>query len=538
MDKENFTSEDLQRTMEVPVTGGKKDIDGGIYDPWHLDSQGPPEKILNSIAKSLSERENKNGIITVPVIPPAEETAEEIAPRPEMQPVTEPEEKTDDTIVLPAVSEHKEKAEPAIDATMVVPVTPAPEKEENSVSDATMAVPQVAPQPEQEILPEKEIMRQKASGGRIWPPVLISSIFMVIACCITLVIGLLPVLTEHGFAGGMTQIIAPVINVSEPPAYTNVLLVGVDEDGYRTDTMMVATYDVENKKVSVMQLPRDTYVANNGRTDKKLNSAYYSGMKQLQREIQIAYGIEIHKYVGINLEAFRLMIDAIGGVEMNVPINMIYDDPTQDFHIYLLKGVQVLDGKKAEQFVRFRKNNDGSGYPRGDLQRMEAQKEFIMATVRQMISIDGLKNINELIKIAQENVDTDLTFDEIYSYCTSVLTAEEGSIEFIEAPGDAMTLPFGSYFIVDYDGARKIAQNHFYATQATMAKMTRVVVEPVVPEETEPEEEPEEEEDAPGAVQRPSRPESGSSAATRPDEDEPETETSEGDDLGSGAMSR
>ena len=538
-DKINWDSDDLQRTMELPAVGGKSEPAGKVFDPWHLDGDGPPENIIDSIAKSLEKAEKMPETLTVSLWPekeepaeknPSEETAEEIAPEPVLQ---------------------DKDPEKDIDATQVVQTIEAEEEKEEVPTDATMVVPVIKTDDLSETEEQQEIIREKAKTGRIWPPVLISSLLLIVACFITLVAAIMPVLTEHGFTRGMTQIMAPVINAGEPPAFTNVLLVGVDEDGYRTDTMMVATYDVETDKVSVMQLPRDTYVANNGRTDKKLNSAFYSGIDQLKREIRLAYGIETHKYVEINLEAFRKMIDAIGGVETVVPFNMIYDDPTQDFHIYLIAKKdsqgnplpQLLNGKKAEQFVRFRKNNDGSGYPLGDLQRMQAQRQFLMDAVKQMVSIDGLKNIDELIKIAQENVETDLTFNEIYDYCTAILTAEEGAIEFVDAPGDAMTLPFGSYFIVDYNGAKKIAQERFYATQATIAKMQRVVIQPVAPQ---PEEEPEEDEEEtgetspPGAVSRPpaaTTSPSGSSAATRPDEDDP-PETNNDGDSGSGAMSR
>lgn len=530
-DKINFTSEDLQKTMEVPAVGGKDEPSGKVFDPWHLDGDGPSESILDSIAKSLQNAEKMPDTITVSLVPEEEikaETEEETTPQ------TGPEN----------ITEEKDT-----DATQVVQVTKPQEEVKETGSDATMVIPVTKPAKEPDI-PDKEpeIIRQQAKKGRIWPPVLVSSLLLIVACFVTLVAAIMPVLTEHGFARGMTQIIAPVISAGEPVPYTNVLLVGVDEDGYRTDTMMVATYDVDTDKVSVMQLPRDTYVANNGRADKKLNSAYYSGIEQLQREVQIAYGIETHKYVEINLEGFRRMIDAIGGVETVVPFNMVYDDPTQDFHIYLIAKKdadgnplpQLLDGDKAEQFVRFRKNNDGSGYPLGDLQRMQAQKQFIMDTVKQMISVDGLKNINELIEIAQEYVKTDLTFDEIYNYCTSVLMAEEGAIEFVDAPGEAMTLPFGSYFIVDYDSARKVAQERFYATQATMAKMQRVVVQPVEPEQTDEEEDEEPEDDnTPTATHRPPASTGGSSAVTRPDnDDKPEPDNTGGGDSGSGAMSR
>ncbi|MBR6523341.1 MAG: LCP family protein [Clostridia bacterium] len=493
-DKDIFSSEDWQNTVEIPVVkGDKKEPVGRIFDPWNLNAGGPSESILDSIAKSLKEADKTPETITVSQAPEEETThrmvqepetektedifasqeemAEEIAPEPEI--------KSDDTIILPVVDSEKKDEQKDVQATMVVPAVSVPQKND----DDTVIVPTVEPAEDE---PEQEIFRQKAAGGRLWPPVLMSSIFMIIACIITLTVGIMPVLMELGFARGMTQIMSPVINAGEPPAYTNVILVGVDKDGYRTDTMMVATYDIEQGKTYIMQLPRDTYVHNNGRVDKKLNSAYFSGIDQLKKEVKMAYGIEIHKYVEVNLEGFRLMIDAIGGVEMDVPINMIYDDPYQDFHIYILKGNQILNGKNAEGFVRFRQNNDGSGYPRGDLQRMEVQREFVMATVKQMISIESLTNINELIKIAQENLKTNLSFDEIYNYCTSILTAEGEAVEFIDTPGEAANLPGGSYFVVDYDGAQKVAQQYFYATQATMSQMKKIVVQPVEPSSPQP----------------------------------------------------
>ena len=467
-DKNNFNSDDLQKTMEIPVIrGGKIEPSGGIFDPWNLNSGGQPEEIIGSIAKSIKESDKMPESITISNNIHGEDKTEPDKPMEEVPPPSRENE-------MPSPSE-------VTGNEVVVPKTQAEEISLADSFDKTASIPVVAPIKLEET---DDFIRKKAKGGRLWPPILASSIFIIIACFVTLTVGIMPVLMQHGFARGMTQIMSPVINAGAPPAYTNVLLVGVDEDGYRTDTMMVATYDIENEKVYIMQLPRDTYVHENGRRDKKLNSAYYSGAEQLRKEIQIAYGIDVHRYIEVNLDGFRQLIDAIGGVEIDVPITMIYDDPTQNFHIYLKKGFQRLDGKKAEQFVRFRKNNDGTGYPMGDLQRMEAQKNFIMATFKQMISIDGLSNINELIKIAQNNVKTDLTFDEIYNYCTTILTLEEGKIEFISAPGAPANLPGGSYFVVDYDGARNVAQNYFYSTSATMAKMKRIVVKPAAQEES------------------------------------------------------
>lgn len=537
-EREEFTSEELQKTMEVPIAENKSPSKD-IFDPWQLNTEGTSKEMLDTIAEILAKSKkmpqeitlfsNEQGESVKEDRPPTyeemfpedfiekEETpAFEPAPAEEVLPEQEDVEEVLTEESQPAEKEpdfHKEELSQIvkdtaddIDATRVIEKLhdEKPEIQTAEDVDATLVVPTVAPAEKPEI-----IKREEAKGGRVWPPLLMSSLFLIVACFITLSVGIMPVIMQHGFARGMTQIIAPVITPGQPPEYTNVLLVGVDEDGYRTDTMMVATYNNETGKVSIMQLPRDTYVHNNGRYDKKLNSAYYTGLDQLKREVQIAYGIETHRFAAVNLDAFRQLIDAIGGVYMDVPINMIYDDPYQDFHIYLLKGPQTLNGDKAEQFVRFRQNNDGSGYPRGDLQRMQAQKDFIMATVKQMISMESIANLDELINIAEENIETNLSFDEIYNYAMAVLTSENFNVEFIETPGQAADLPGGSYFVVDYDGAREVAQKHFYATEETMADMKRIVVPD--PVETKDEDTPsyrDEEEEKP--VRRPA------------DEDEPE----------------
>mgnify|MGYP003300562716 CR=1 FL=1 len=463
-DREEFTSEDLQKTMEVPINGNNPSSKD-IFDPWHLNREVTSKETLDTIAEILAKSKKMPQEITlfsngeeISIKDNRPPTYEEMFPEDfkekeeqkfeEIQKAEEVlEEKLPEQIDVP--EEIKPHKKPDIDATQVIkkPLDKTNEMQPANI-DATQIVPAV---PEANYAEEADIIRrEEAKGGRVWPPLLMSSLFLIVACFITLSVGIVPVIMQHGFARGMTQIIAPVITPGQPPEYTNVLLVGVDEDGYRTDTMMVATYDNDTGKVSVMQLPRDTYVHNNGRIDKKLNSAYFTGLDQLKREVQMAYGIETHRFAVVNLEGFRKVIDAIGGVYMDVPINMIYDDPFQDFHIYILKGPQTLNGDKAEEFVRFRQNNDGSGYPLGDLQRMQAQKNFVMAAVKQMISLESIKNLDELIKIAEENIETNLTLDEIYNYAMAVLTSEDFNVEFIDTPGEAANLPGGSYFVVDY----------------------------------------------------------------------------------------
>lgn len=299
------------------------------------------------------------------------------------------------------------------------------------------------------------------SVSHSWIPIFVSCLVVCVTCFTLIGMTVRNIIMENGMANGVSKIVTPIIKTDDPPSY-NVMLIGTDKGGYRTDTMMVATYNKEENKAYVMQLPRDTYVENNGRRDKKLNSAYFSGFDQLKKEVKLAYCIDVDKYLAIELEGFVQAIDALGGVEMDVPIDMDYDDPTpgQDLHIHIKKGKQVLDGEKAEGFVRFRKNNDGTGYPMGDLQRIQAQREFITALIKKVISADGISKIPDLIKIAKENMKTNINNDNAYQFIYKILSIGTDNIEFIEAPGEPKTIKY-SYFVVDREDAARISNQYF-----------------------------------------------------------------------------
>jgi len=144
------------------------------------------------------------------------------------------------------------------------------------------------------------------------------------------------------------------INVGPSKTHVNVMLLGVDKDGTRTDVMIMGHLNLVDKSITMIQIPRDTYVPDNGRRDKKINSAYASGVDTTFKEVEMVTGVEVDKYVKIDTSQFRNIIDEMGGIDYDVPIDMHYDDPTQDLHIHIDKGYQTLDGAKAEQFVRFR----------------------------------------------------------------------------------------------------------------------------------------------------------------------------------------
>jgi LCP family protein required for cell wall assembly len=176
----------------------------------------------------------------------------------------------------------------------------------------------------------------------------------------------------------------------------NILVMGVDvgtpgatnaNDPKRTDTLIVAHYNAEDKKISLVSIPRDTLIMINNK-NQKINSAHaIGGVTYAVDAVEKLLGIRIDYYGKINYEGFRKVIDAIGGLDMDITRTMDYDDPMQDLSIHFKKGTTVhLDGKKAEEFFRWRKNNDGSGFADGDLGRIENQHMFISKVMEKIKS--------------------------------------------------------------------------------------------------------------------------------------------------------
>ncbi len=256
------------------------------------------------------------------------------------------------------------------------------------------------------------------------------------------------------------------------PENTNILVMGVDKDGYRSDFMMVVNYDPTTKMVNAMQIPRDTYVPGNGRRDKKINSAYFSGFEQSQYEVNLALGIEVQKYVTVDTEGFRRLVDAIGGVDFEVPFDMDYEDPTQDLYIHLEQGYQHLDGDKAEQFVRWRKNEDGTGgYAEGDLGRMDAQKEFLLKVADKALQLKNVLKIPEFLDILSENVETNLTLGEMMAYGNEMMNnLSLENIQFHVLPGESQYFNSLWYFLPDEEETKAIVDQYFYGTHTKPAK--------------------------------------------------------------------
>lgn len=257
---------------------------------------------------------------------------------------------------------------------------------------------------------------------------------------------------------------------STEKSYINALLLGVDKEGYRTDVIIFAQLNMADGELNMLQIPRDTYV-NSGRSDHKINSAYgYNKEKQLFKEVKSLLGVNVDKYILIDTAGFRDLIDTIGGVEFEVPINMDYDDPVQDLHIHLKKGVQHLDGDKAEQFVRFRKNNNGTGYAMGDIERMQAQSKFIQATIDEVFDLVNVFKLNDLVKSFSKLVKSNFSLNEMLTYAPYVFSVERDKMVTHQLKGESKYMNGISYFVADDDENDELIEEYFTPSSETVSQ--------------------------------------------------------------------
>lgn len=246
----------------------------------------------------------------------------------------------------------------------------------------------------------------------------------------------------------------------------NFVVLGTDMDETRTDLILFCQYFSEANSLKVLQIPRDTRVET-VRSDKKINSAYGSkgGIECVKNEVESVVGIYPENYVVLNFKGFKELVDAIGGIEFDVPMAMYYTDPKQQLVIDLKPGKQLLNGEKAEMFMRFRQNNDGSGYPDGDVGRVKAQYKFYEAAVEKIVSRDGIMNMQSLAKVAEENLKTDFTVSDLLEHIDKIKNINPNSVEIFMLPGYGKYVNENgreiSYYLYDEEKTKDIVNKHF-----------------------------------------------------------------------------
>ena len=213
----------------------------------------------------------------------------------------------------------------------------------------------------------------------------------------------------------------------------------VDEDQTRTDALMVATMDINTKTINIMNIPRDT-MCNNGESGawRKINAAYgmSRGIEQTKDEIERLMGFRPDYYVIVNFDGIAAVVDAIGGVDYEIPFRMEYDDPSQNLHIDLKAGMQHLTGEQVVHFLRWRHNNDYSvQYPNGDEGRVATQQEFLKELASQVLTLSNITNIPKIADAVFQNVKTDLTAGNLLWMGMQALQINNDSIQFFTLPG-------------------------------------------------------------------------------------------------------
>ena len=227
---------------------------------------------------------------------------------------------------------------------------------------------------------------------------------------------------------------------------SSILLAGTDAGGARTDTILLLTIDLLEHRMSLTSIPRDTYV-DAGYSVAKINSACVyggggaAGMEELMDQAAIILGYRPDGYVMLDFSTFERIVDHMGGVWFLVPMDMYYVDPTQDLYIDLYSGYQELDGEKAIQVMRFR-----SGYAMADLERVNVQRDFLEAALKQWLKHFRLIRWPGLLSLLKEETVTALTPREFFWIAEGVLLCHN-DLEENTVPGEARTIRGVSYYV-------------------------------------------------------------------------------------------
>lgn len=280
-----------------------------------------------------------------------------------------------------------------------------------------------------------------------------------------IVVGFFYIKNREGTGIEETEIPEDVEEVEAPDEDLTFVMMGVDakgeEDtmGQRTDTIMLCKYFSDTHKLSVMSIPRDTLVEIPGYGEDKINHAHaFEGPELTLETINQTFDMNVKYYVRVDYDVVKEVVDAINGVEVDVPVDMHYEDPYADppLKIDLKKGKQTLDGKKALQFLRFR-----SGYPDQDLGRIRAQQAFVQAVLEKAKNPIYILKAPVILKATSENIDTNMSVSTILSYVTAVTKISMDNTQFETLPADPTMIDGISYMIMRYGEAEEMIHDLF-----------------------------------------------------------------------------
>lgn len=231
----------------------------------------------------------------------------------------------------------------------------------------------------------------------------------------------------------------------------NTLFMGIDEA--RSDTIILIRYNKENNNIAMISIPRDTRVDIPGYGKDKINAAAAKkeGTALAMETVRNLLKIPVHHYVKVDFKGAEKIVDILGGVEVNVPPGVDYEDPVQDLYIHIKPGLRVLNGKDAVKFARFR-----SGYQDADLGRIKAQQGLIKAFIEKLTSPKVIPKVPSLISTMSNYVKTNMESSDIARYALRVSDLKMENIKFYTLPGEAGYKNKISYFLYDEEKLKEL----------------------------------------------------------------------------------
>lgn len=255
----------------------------------------------------------------------------------------------------------------------------------------------------------------------------------------------------------------------------NILIMGIDRVpnapknsrevfAGRSDTMLLLRLDPRDNTVKMLSIPRDTKVDIPGVGTAKINDANVEGGPALTARVvsRTLNDIQIDRYVRVTTEAFRELVDIVGGIEIYVPYPMQYVDKTQNLKIDLAQGWQTLNGDQAEQFARFRKDQFG------DIGRVQRQQTLLKALRQRISNPTVLPRLAQAVRVMQQYIDTNLSLEEMLALVGFGLKLEPDDLKMVLLPGRFSTPSesVASYWIMDSTGTDRVIREYFQANSS------------------------------------------------------------------------
>jgi len=238
------------------------------------------------------------------------------------------------------------------------------------------------------------------------------------------------------------------------------LVLGLDSDDFsgvtteqnRTDTMILAKVNFEKGTVDMLSIPRDSRVLVRGQYDKINHAHHFGGLKLAMQTTRNFLGLDIDYYVRVNFFSVKDIVDTLGGVEVNVPVQV---DVAED-NVHLEPGLQVLNGKQALQFARFRE-----GYVEGDLGRVKSQQLLVEALLKELVKPKNIAKVPELVDVIKKTVNTNIPFSKIAKLALKAgnLSADKFNAKIV--PGESQMIDDLSYYVPDKPELNKILKENF-----------------------------------------------------------------------------